>query len=145
MSWQSSARFLVPYHLAPPLKKAGLFHECMPSNFLLLLNGLKAAPVHGPAGPKKGIGETKNRKAFLALKSMSLKFLSDEGGATAIEYGLIAALISVVFRWSAFVGSGSPLLPIDSQEDGDDRLSARATRRNWWPSKTQKSTALAWL
>ena len=94
---------------------------------------------------QKGIGETKNRKAFLALKSMSLKFLSDEGGATAIDYGLIAALISVVFRWSAFVGSGSPLLPIDSQEDGDDRLSARATRRNWWPSKTEKSTALAWL
>ncbi len=30
------------------------------------------------------------------MKSMSLKFLSDEGGATAIEYGLIAALISVV-------------------------------------------------
>jgi len=30
------------------------------------------------------------------MKSMCLKFLSDEGGATAIEYGLIAALISVV-------------------------------------------------
>ena len=30
------------------------------------------------------------------MRPMLLNFLSDEGGATAIEYGLIAALISVV-------------------------------------------------
>jgi pilus assembly protein Flp/PilA len=32
----------------------------------------------------------------LTMKSMFSKFFADEGGATAIEYGLIAALISVV-------------------------------------------------
>jgi pilus assembly protein Flp/PilA len=42
-----------------------------------------------------GRGDNRTGK-LLAMKSMSLKFLWDEGGATAIEYGLIAALISVV-------------------------------------------------
>ncbi len=30
------------------------------------------------------------------MKNMFVKFLKDESGATAIEYGLIAALVSVV-------------------------------------------------
>jgi pilus assembly protein Flp/PilA len=30
------------------------------------------------------------------MKTMISRFLSDEGGATAIEYGLLAALIGVV-------------------------------------------------
>jgi pilus assembly protein Flp/PilA len=47
------------------------------------------------AGPKRGPGRQRTGK-LLAMNSMFLKFRSDEGGATAIEYGLIAALISVV-------------------------------------------------
>jgi pilus assembly protein Flp/PilA len=35
-----------------------------------------------------------NRKEFLAMRFIT-KLLKDESGATAIEYGLIAALVSV--------------------------------------------------
>lgn len=59
------------------------------------LTVLKAAQVHGSHASQKGSGRQRTGK-LVAMKSMSLKFLSDEGAATAIEYGLIAALISVV-------------------------------------------------
>jgi pilus assembly protein Flp/PilA len=42
------------------------------------------------------------------LKSTLIKFLSDESGATAIEYGLIAAGISIVII-TAVNGIGSKL------------------------------------
>ena len=38
----------------------------------------------------------KHAGGFQVKKSLLSRFLSDESGATAIEYGLIAALISVV-------------------------------------------------
>ena len=34
--------------------------------------------------------------AALSIRSLLGRFLADEGGATAIEYGLLAALVSVV-------------------------------------------------
>jgi pilus assembly protein Flp/PilA len=51
--------------------------------------------VHGACRLKKGRRGNRNRIA-LTMKSTFSKFLSDDAGATAIEYGLIAALISVV-------------------------------------------------
>jgi pilus assembly protein Flp/PilA len=52
------------------------------------LPGLRSGPVH-PAGV-----ETNNNQE-VKLKRTVLSFLSDESGATAIEYGLIAAGISL--------------------------------------------------
>ena len=49
---------------------------------------LQSAPA------SKGWERQQNRIVF--MRPMLQNFLSDEGGATAIEYGLIAALISVV-------------------------------------------------
>ena len=43
-----------------------------------------------------GVGDEANAKAFLKAELATLtKLWKDEGGATAIEYGLIAALIAV--------------------------------------------------
>jgi pilus assembly protein Flp/PilA len=42
-----------------------------------------------------GAGATITEKVLMALKYKFLQFLSDEAGATAIEYGLIAAGISL--------------------------------------------------
>jgi pilus assembly protein Flp/PilA len=53
------------------------------------------ALTQGAPPPKKAWGENRTGKP-LTMKPTFPKFLSDESGATAIEYGLIAALISVV-------------------------------------------------
>jgi len=47
-------------------------------------------PLHLPCGPE-GTIERKLR----SLKGALARFIRDDSGATAIEYGLIAALISV--------------------------------------------------
>jgi|JI7StandDraft_1071085.scaffolds.fasta_scaffold239973_2 pilus assembly protein Flp/PilA len=41
------------------------------------------------------------RNAISNLKTLALRFKKDESGATAIEYGLIAALISVALITAA--------------------------------------------
>jgi pilus assembly protein Flp/PilA len=64
--------------------------------FRLLLNGPEGGAGACSHRSKKWDRGDKEQESFLAMKSMFLKFLSDEVGATAIEYGLIAALISVV-------------------------------------------------
>jgi pilus assembly protein Flp/PilA len=43
----------------------------------------------------RGRQATAQRKEVIAMRSMLRKFLADESGATAIEYGLIAAGISL--------------------------------------------------
>jgi len=52
------------------------------------------------------------------MKTQIIKFLKDEEGATAIEYGLIAGLISVVIV-TAVTDVGKQLIDVfDSIKDG---------------------------
>jgi len=41
------------------------------------------------------------------MRNLALRFLTDDSGATAIEYGLIAALISVVIVTSVTLVGGN--------------------------------------
>ncbi len=56
----------------------------------LILIGLKRA-----ANQRTGPLQLAQQTAGISRANMSKKFLQDESGATAIEYGLIAALIAV--------------------------------------------------
>ena len=50
----------------------------------------------GPRFEKKPSNERHNRAKGTTMTNLISRFFKDESGATAIEYGLIAALISVV-------------------------------------------------
>ena len=58
--------------------------------------------IHG-YGDARGRGKDKEENGVTALR----KFLKDESGATAIEYGLIAALISIAVITGALSVGGS--------------------------------------
>ena len=47
------------------------------------------------------------RKTLNTLKALSVRFKNDESGATAIEYGLIAALVAVAIISAATTLGGS--------------------------------------
>jgi pilus assembly protein Flp/PilA len=53
------------------------------------------ASISGLARPFPVSDRQGNLRARLAMRTLFLKFAKDESGATAIEYGLIAAGISV--------------------------------------------------
>ncbi len=48
------------------------------------------------------------------MRNSALNFITDESGATAIEYGLIASLISIV-AIAAFKSVGSGLITVYNQ------------------------------
>ncbi|HVY13090.1 MAG TPA: Flp family type IVb pilin [Alphaproteobacteria bacterium] len=58
------------------------------------------------------------------MKNLLARFVKDEGGATAIEYGLIAALISVVMV-SVLVAVGPQIK--GTFQDVDTNLQARSS------------------
>ena len=60
---------------------------------LIVQEGVKRAKADDPGGVN--ICSLKHRRDSVMTTFVS-KFMSDESGATAIEYGLIAALIAVV-------------------------------------------------
>ena len=59
--------------------------------------------ILGSAKPHKGLQETTCASRSITMKSLFSRFVKDESGATAIEYGLIAALIGIAVM--AAVGS----------------------------------------
>jgi pilus assembly protein Flp/PilA len=67
--------------------------------------GVKRARADDPVGVNVC---SLNHKRNLAMTKFVSKFMSDESGATAIEYGLIAALIAVVII-SAVTALGSTI------------------------------------
>jgi pilus assembly protein Flp/PilA len=59
-----------------------------------------------------GIGQTsiderKRKMLSVTLRAMTLHFLEDESGATAIEYALIAGIVSVCMAAALMLISGS--------------------------------------
>ena len=63
----------------------------------------------GRTGDPGGVNDCSlNQGRFFAMTKFVSKFMSDESGATAIEYGLIAALIAVVII-SAVTALGSTI------------------------------------
>lgn len=67
-------------------KKAGSFNTCLPANGMIVEVWKGEPPVSGARVVKQ---------ESTRMKALVNKFFANEDGATAIEYGLIAALIAV--------------------------------------------------
>jgi pilus assembly protein Flp/PilA len=62
---------------------------------LTLLEGMAALMIPGTARSGKAAAGNHQWSKELTMKSLFSRFVKDESGATAIEYGLIAAIVGI--------------------------------------------------